>query len=142
MPSADPTFEMQLRDACCRAIARMRTPKPVIQLDISVAGACPREQWRTILLAAAEMSVNAVRHGLYQRTAGRIGITLICSDQETRLEVSDDGWGTVAPTVEGNGWRTLRSLGQASLGNRTEQGRTLGAVASLLVAPGIASPPA
>jgi two-component sensor histidine kinase len=115
-------FPELLRLSCLRAIEALRRERLIIHLEVQVDGICPEEHRIQVLLAAAEMTCNAIQHGLYERSFGRIAVHLTAGGSGgTLLQVSDNGWGFGSSFCVGRGWRLLRSLGRVSIQD-TDQG--------------------
>jgi two-component sensor histidine kinase len=109
-------FTEQLRQSCLRAIAGLYRPRLVLHLAVLVNGDCPEKHQSKVLLAAGEMTANAIRHGLHERSFGRIDVNLTAGGPgRTLLESYDNGWGFGPSFCEGRGWRLLRSLGSVSV---------------------------
>lgn len=131
------SFDEQLRMVCLRAVARFDRGDLIVHLNLVLDGVCPLDHREAVLRAASEMVGNAIEHGFYQRRQGRIDLWLTRADApDTRLDVSDDGWGVHSNKVtEGRGFRLLHSLGKVSLYARAENtGRQMTTV-SLVIPP-------
>jgi two-component sensor histidine kinase len=109
-------FAEQLRQSCLRAISGFYHPGFVLHLAVICEGDCPEKQRPKVLIAAAEMTANAMKHGLYERSFGQIEVHLTTAPSgATWLDVYDNGWGFVPPFAAGRGWGLLRALGTVSV---------------------------
>jgi two-component sensor histidine kinase len=71
----------------------MRGADQVIRIGVSVRGTCPAGLREAVIRAANELIGNAVKHGMRNRSVGRISVRLVTGSGMTVLTVTDDGWG-------------------------------------------------
>ncbi len=100
-------------------ISLLTTSGQDVTIEVVASGDCPPSLHATVLRVAHEMLGNAVKHGLHQRSAGKIELQVRSGgDGRTVLSVSDDGWGFDAVST-GEGLSLMRSLA-ARHGGRVE----------------------
>ncbi len=82
-----------------------------IRLDVSVAGDCPEPLQQLVLRVAHEFIANAVKHGMHARILGMIAVQLASGpDGDTKLVVTDDGWGFHGNPGAGDGLKIADDL--------------------------------
>lgn len=134
---APDAFQGRLRAACMDAVARFGRGDLTVSLNLVIIDdTCPPDHREAVLQAASVMIGNAIGHGFYEQRHGHIDVWFTGRNaSETRLDVSDDGWGfDIDEVTEGRGFRLLRSLGKVSQHTRAiNTGRQMTTV-SLVVA--------
>jgi PAS domain S-box-containing protein len=99
-------------------VERRRSPGIDVELDVSegVPTELPKEVCKDVLLVVREALANARRHS----AARRVRVTLDATDEEIRVEVTDDGVGfDPRESAEGVGLSSMRER-SAALGGRLE----------------------
>ena len=110
-------FDIALLGVCGAVLAAMAPPGFTIQLHLKPSGECPTSHRHTVLRVVSELLGNALEHGFYARSAGRVSIGIVADDNgSVSVSVSDDGWGLGSdPVVNGNGFALLGTLGAVRL---------------------------
>ena len=83
----------RLERLCLGMVALVAENGARITVSVSVEGSCPARLHSFFVRLAHELVGNAVKHGMYQRTHGTIGVHLRSTASVTRLVVDDNGWG-------------------------------------------------
>ncbi|MDO9714049.1 ATP-binding protein [Paracraurococcus lichenis] len=96
-------FVQRLRALCEGLVMLLGSAEQAIRVGVLVAGRCPSPLEEIVLRVAHEFVGNAVKHGMYARNGGRIDVRLDCDGHQTRLTVTDDGWGYVDQPAAGEG---------------------------------------
>ncbi len=89
---------INVRDVCTRIVSQVREVafSPEQAIDIQVQGPnirLPASQATPMALVINELLLNALEHGMKDRTQGIISVTLTDLGDSVQLEVSDDGSG-------------------------------------------------
>jgi nitrate/nitrite-specific signal transduction histidine kinase len=100
----------RLRILCDNALILLTGTNQVVTIEVSVVTPCPHVLVDIVVEVAREFVVNALTHGMYMRAFGRISVQVLGTYEDTRLVVSDDGWGLNSNIKEGNGIGLAREL--------------------------------
>ena len=120
----------RLQHLCEATVELEADPDQLLRLVVQAGGQCPAPLHEPMLRIAHELVGNAVRHGMYARSVGRITVRLMAPVQGlTRLYVADDGWGFKCPLEHGGGLSRV-----AATARRHGGGLTLERVAGLTTA--------
>jgi two-component sensor histidine kinase len=128
-------LEQRLHAVCESTVHLIGDGAQVIGLDAAVEGACPPALIPTVLRAAHEMVVNAVKHGLHARLLGQVTVRLVSRASGTVLTVEDNGWGYVPAGCEGEGLGLLRALAELHGGTATLERLPIGSRATMRLPP-------
>jgi two-component sensor histidine kinase len=110
LPHLEGDFGHRLRCMIETQAEMLADADQIVRTELHFAGACPAQHRHVVLCVAQELTANAIRHGFYARMIGRIHVELVSTLAETRLTVSDDGWGMGTQAVEGGGLDRIRTL--------------------------------
>lgn len=99
---ADP-LEERLQSLCDNLLRLLADRDPAIRVMVSCDGSCPPGLADDVMAIAHELVSNALRHGMYARITGRIGVRLVTEEGRTTLSIRDDGWGFRDPVTPGEG---------------------------------------
>lgn len=78
-------------------------PDQLVRVEVSVGAGVVPELDDTILRIGQEFVSNAVKHGLYRRSVGAIGVSVELQRGAVLVQVTDDGWGFRCEPHHGEG---------------------------------------
>lgn len=110
LTDAPGSMQERLRHLSGAIVDLMRQPDQIIRIGVSVRGFCPVALREAFLRGANELIGNAVKHGMKDRSAGRIVVRLISDTTRTILTVTDNGWGFSGQPRGGEGLALARSF--------------------------------
>ena len=104
----------------------------LVRLEVEVEPGCPAALDQTVLRIVHELVGNAVKHGLYARSIGRITVRAAAEGRGlVRLQVIDDGWGFKQQPDHGEGLSLVALLAAQHGGTATLERRGGATVASV-----------
>jgi two-component sensor histidine kinase len=102
----------RLRQLAGAIVDMMRAADQVVRVGVSVRGCCPSDLQEAVIRGANELIGNAVKHGLKNRSAGRILVRLTTEGTTTTLSVIDNGWGFRGSPCDGEGLSLARGFAE------------------------------
>jgi two-component sensor histidine kinase len=130
LTSAPGPMAERLRQLAGAVVDMMRDPDQLVRVGVSVRGCCPVELRDAVMRSAHELIGNAIKHGMKDRSNGRIAVRLITDDDRTTLTVVDNGWGFARPPTSGEGLALARAFASRHGGSLLMDGQD-GTVATL-----------
>ncbi len=110
MTTAPANFEDRIKTLVNCTVSMLCDPSQKIRTETEIIGQCPRPLATLVLQVTHELVGNAVIHGMYRRSIGRIHVSLrVSSNARLHLAVEDDGWGP-KDAVPGEGSVILTEL--------------------------------
>ena len=101
----------RLQQLCDALIDLLGDSDQLLRATVTVDAAVPAVLDDTVLRIAHELVGNAIKHGLYARSVGKITVKVGTGPGgQVRLQVMDDGWGFGCAPERGEGMRLAQML--------------------------------